>query len=1658
MVFYYLCHINLQTTFTMKTFRQILAQFRQESVSEKDKGYRFERLMQLYLKTTSLYQDTFENVWLWNDFPYRRQFGTGQDVGIDMVARTREGDFWAVQCKCYNEGAYIDKPAVDSFITTSGKTFTVDGQIIAFAHRLWISTTNNWSSHAETAIQDQHPPVSRLNLIDLEEDDVCWERLEQGLYGKQSRYKPFEVREHQRTAIERTHKYFQDHERGKLIMACGTGKTFTSLKIAEKEAGDRGLVLFLVPSISLMSQTLRSWKQQAAQPLHAVCICSDPNVSRIEPNKNDTDDLITMSIVDLALPASTRVDVIVSQLKKRPDTGMTVVFSTYQSIEVISKAQRQLLTETNDGYGIFDLIICDEAHRTTGVTLKDEEESNFVKVHDEDFLRAQHRLYMTATPRLYTDKTKKKAEQNAAVLCSMDDPAMYGDEIYRIGFGEAVDKHLLTDYKVLILAMGEKELSPEVQKALTTADGTINADDASKLVGCLNALSKRVIGDEGFIRNSDPQPMKRAVAFCQSIKRSRATANVLSCCKKVYLKHNSQENESKIVDVEAHHVDGTMSATKRDSELMWLKSGAESNGECRVLTNARCLSEGVDVPSLDAVIFVSPKNSQVDVVQSVGRVMRISEGKQYGYIIIPVVVPADADGDKVLENHPNFKVVWEVLNALRAHDDRFNAEVNKIELSKKKPKNIIFGRMATDSDLLVGIASDSGSSDYNINHAAGKATTIADRLTFDFKKLQNVFYAKMVMKVGTKRYWEQWAKDIADIAKGHIHRIECLISEDDFHCKEFDNFMIGLRKNLNPGITKPEAIEMLSQHIISKPVFEALFKNYEFAGNNPVSKSIEKILKLLDSEAKSEVENEKLQKFYDYVRTTVGGIEDAEGRQRIIVELYDKFFKTASPKAVEKLGIVYTPVEVVDFIIHSVDYLLRKEFKRTLSDENVHILDPFTGTGTFITRLLQSGLIKCEDMERKYDREIHANEIVLMAYYIASINIENVYHDIMQLSDYCPFKGICLTDTFQLGEDASDENLYSKEFPTNSSRVIEQKKQPITVIIGNPPYSVGQKSANDNAQNQSYPFLQKRIYNTYAQGSGASSVKALLDSYIKAFRWASDRLNKDSGGIIAYITNSGWLDKGTFDGFRKSLEKEFDTIYVVDLRGGIKGKSGEIAKKEGQNVFDIMTGVAITILVKKPNKLQDEVNIFYYKTDDYLKRRQKLDTIKKFGSVDDTKIQWKRLNPNKYGDWIDKRSEIFSQFIPLKTDTKFDRNSKTFFTLYTLGINTNRDTWMYNFSLSELKKNIANTCDFYNEQVDKWKCRIDKNVKVEDVISTDKTKIKWSSSLIPQVEKGAYIKQMEIYAESTYRPFCKQNLYLGEKLIHRRGQNDSLFPTPNHENRCICVSSDVRNDFSVLMVNHLADLNFVPSAQCFPLYWYDASNTDIINLFSSSDGKSDRYVRQDGISKWIQLKACAKYHDSNITKEDIFYYVYGFLHSPEYRMAFAADLKKSLPRIPLVDNKADFLAFSSAGRTLAELHLNYETITPYKKCLVKFKENTKGQRINYRVEKMCFAKKNTKTTDKSIIYYNNDIIIKNIPLKAYEYVLNGKLAIEWIMERYQVTVNKESQIRNDPNDWAVEHNDEKYIFNLLLRIITVSIKTMEIVARLPCTKMVKKEE
>lgn len=1087
------------------TFNDILHKFRSESFTQKDKGTQFERLMRSWLLSDPRYSN-LTKVWLWDDFPSRADLG-GKDTGIDLVARTEEGDYWAIQCKCYKEDSVIDKPAVDSFLATSSRQFKDPEtlQTTSFAKRMWISTTNHWGKNAEDAIQNQNPPFNRVGLVDLQNSPVDWQLLIDGLKGKEAMLPGKQPREHQLRAMSAAHAYFQEHDRGKLIMACGTGKTYTALKIAEDLLNNKGLVLFMVPSISLLGQSLNAWCADAVNPIKGICICSDSRASRkIKKDFDDTQD----SVVDLAVPATTNPKSIAKQLKLyRNHNGLTVVFSTYQSIEAIHAAQHEILKETAGTYGKFDLIVCDEAHRTTGVKLSDRDESNFTKIHDAEYIKGNKRLYMTATPRLYGQSAKIKASEKDAILCSMDDPKLYGEEFFRVNFSYAVEHGLLTDYKVLVLTVNEDDLPDNILSDIKDPNNVeLNFDDTSKLIGIVNGLSKIIRGDKHATWDADPTVMHRAIAFCSAIGNNHSpgtsvnTAEVLPTICEKYRDSISTEEREHVVEVQARHIDGSMNSQARNEQLAWLADENIGENECRVLTNVRCLSEGIDVPALDAVLFLSSRNSQVDVVQSVGRVMRNfrkgqPDEKKYGYIIIPIVVPSDVKPEDALNNNTYFSTVWSILNALRSHDDHFNAEVNKIALNKNRTSKVVVGGPGIGHNAI----SDK-QDQQDAQHI--EDAEVARQLQLRFGEMQSGIYAKLVEKCGDRLYWENWSKKVGLIAKKFIERISKLVSTVPAIKSEFDIFVKGLQNNLNPSVDEGQAIEMLAQHLISQPVFDALFADYNFVNNNAVSHSMHKMIEQLETVGGFEKDTTELESFYESVRVNVGNIDNLEGKQTIIKNLYEKFFKGAFPLTVEKLGIVYTPVECVDFIIHSVNDILKREFNTSLSDENVHILDPFTGTGTFITRLLQSGLIKPEDMERKYRNEIHCNEIVLLAYYIADVNIEAVYHDLMKPDHYVNYDGICLTDTFQLAE-TKQQSLSQEFFKENSEGVLRQKKAPIRVIIGNPPYSIGQKSANDNAANMTYPVLDKRVSDTYAAKSiivrgGGGGIEKLDDLKVLA--------------------------------------------------------------------------------------------------------------------------------------------------------------------------------------------------------------------------------------------------------------------------------------------------------------------------------------------------------------------------------------------------------------------------------------------------------------------------------------------------------------------------------------------------------------------------------
>lgn len=1564
-----------------KTLAEVLAEFRATSTSDSDKGTKFERLTKFYLIKDPIWSEQLANVRL------REEAGIGPDVGIDLVADDiASGGKVAIQCKFYDEKTYLDD--LGTFYTSSGK----DG----YVKRIVVTTSNQWTRNAEEALKNQQIPVQRILLHDMEQSLISW-----GAFDLAENYGSVpiaqkELRAHQVDALTAVMDGFKESDRGKVIMACGTGKTLVSLRIAEeffKRKKTPATVLFLAPSISLLSQTIMEWGQNKKSPYMALAVCSDAKVG-----KKDDDD---MQVTDLAIPASTDVEKLAAALANR-GTKNLVIFSTYQSLEIISKAQNGKKNPLSE----FELVVCDEAHRTTGVTTAAkaaaEDFSHFVRIHDNGYIKASKRLYMTATPKIYKDVDNKVAD-SGGVIASMDDPEKFGEEFYRLGFGTAVERGLLSDYRVLILAVDEDYVARVDLERFRSEDSTINLDDASKLLGCWRGLSK--IKTQG--EDVDDIPMKRAVAFANTIDASQVLAKRLEIVGRTA---NRPAEGNQGLSLQTKHVDGKQNALVRRQSLEWLKADPGQQ-TARILTNARCLSEGIDVPALDAVIFTEARGSQVDIVQAVGRVMRKYDDKNSGYIILPVAITAGADVNSTLKG-TKYKVIWDVLNALRAHDDRFDVIVNQINLNQDRDSKIEVDVISGDDEEDVTTAEE-----FEQGILVHLPSQIADGI-----------YAKIVEKVGERDYWEKWAKDIADIASKQEVRIRALLEDKSSKAaKEFARFLKGIRESLNDSISVDDAIEMLAQHLITKPIFNALFSDYGFAENNPVSKAMDKIISILDDHTETD---SNLDRFYESVRKKVSGIDNNASRQKLVTELYERFFKIAFPRMTEKLGIVYTPIEAVDFVLNSVEAILKKEFDSSLASKGVSILDPFTGTGTFITRLLQSGLISREDLEYKFQNEIHANEIVLLAYYIAAINIESTFAEIMD-GKYLNFDGIVLADTFQMFE--SKDVLDIEVFTSNNERAANQKNQAIQVIVGNPPYSVGQKDANDNNQNVSYPDLDESIKKSYVENSSATSLMSMYDAYIRSFRWASNRIGDH--GIVCFVTNAGFIDSRAADGFRKSLQQEFTSIHVLNMRGDARTK-GDFRRKEGGNLFGggSRTPIAITLLVKNP-KSKDKGVIRYHEIEDYLTREEKLQKLKSFSDV--SKIDWQILDPNADGDWINQRSEVYSEFLPMIDKSRKGQQSSALFIDSTQGIETSKDAWCYNFSNSQLKQNVASLVENYNETLIKFK---NGKMSLDEIKQMPKSRVSWSRGMIQRLEKGKNIDlEPSDFQLISYRPFVKKFGYRNDQIINMQFKTRRIFPN-GKRNIALATISLSGSSFSVFAVSSLFDRHFL-TEEAFPLYTFQEvakGTNETLDFGGVAEGEID-----SGISDWALKHFRESYKDEKIAKIDIFNYVYAVLISPAFTQLFGKDAKKMGPRVPLIK---DFWTYSEVGKALVELHCNYEDANDLSPSKVIFKGKESSSPDFFKVSKMVFGKKPDKSKDLSTLYFNENITFIDIPDESHSFQVNGRSLLEWVVNDYRYVLDKDTNIASDPNEYST---NPKYIFELVHKAINIGLETNAIFSMLP---------
>lgn len=1630
-------------------FDNLIKQIRDSSNTARDYGTKFETLTKDWLTKDSTYKDLFTKVQTYKEWAIEHPdlASNSKDTGIDLVCTNADDRFFtAVQCKMYEINHKVYKADIDSFISASDKDY--------FTKRFIIATNQNWSDNVLVDLKDKRVPVTVITHNDLATSNVDWNAYAQG---KSANIAPRELRPYQKEAINKIIVNFKQHDRGKLIMACGTGKTFTSMKLVEKYIGTGGFVLFLVPSLSLLSQTLSDWKRNCSIHINAYAVCSDNSTG-----KADSQDIDSLTAVDqLSYPATTNAEALYKQVTAslQKVKELTVVFSTYQSIEVLNKAQ-------NLGMPEFDLTICDEAHRTAGgyFTSDNKGESNFVKVHDNNFLKSKKRLYMTATPKIYGSIPKEQASTGDLVLYSMDDETIFGPEFATISFTQAIDLGCLVDYKVIVLTLDESLLEADYNFLSTAEMGGISVSNAAKIVGSWRALTKIDLQHEKSIAG-DLVHMKRAVGFAQVInpteKYDRPASKQFAqfyndvveqykTKEKEFLKKRFKSdwdekkyNETHSLKVEAKHIDGSMNATEKDSLLTWLRDEPEKN-TCKILFNVRCLSEGVDVPSLDAVIFLSPRKSQVDVVQTVGRVMRISKGKERGYVILPIVVPSGISPDLVLNKNKDFDVVWQILNALKSIDPTFGRAVDG-ETGKINPDRIeIIAISDSRFSHKKGAEAKSSASSNKSNKKPKKSDRKSDdayQSSLDFGVDRNTYLEEeikscIVKKVGNRKEWSDWAEDVGEICQSQIKHIKKIVNESASSKKALVKFIEELKATLNGELTEDSVIEMLGQHVVIKPVLEALFKEYPFADQNPISKAMTQMLSKLDKAGMNRC-IAMLEPFYKDVNRRMANANDPKIRQTLIKDLFDKFFKVAFPKMRDKLGIVYTPIEIVDFINRSVADLLDKEFGKNISDHGLHILDPFTGTGTFIARLMQSKLISKDALKYKYENDLHANEIVPLAYYIASMNIETAYHEVITDSDYKPNDVIVWTDTFA---NNSKNDIFHTSLSENNEKLDRENNSDIRVIIGNPPYSVGQESQNDDNQNEHYELLDKRLQETYVDRSSATLKGKLFDSYIRAYRWASDRIH--DSGIVAFITNAGWLEASSTDGMRKCMVEEFSSIYIYHLKGNQR-TSGERSRREGGKIFGegSRAPIAIVFLVKNPES-NGKGRIFYHEVDDYLTRDEKLSEIQNFGSI--ANMEWSEIIPDKHGDWLNQRDDSYANFLPMGSKGS---KEKSIFKTLAVGVCTNRDAWVYNSSKNKLTENVKKTLTAYNNAVEQIKNEIPEEKAIKSVLQ----EVAWTAGLKEQLKK---LNNIEFNAnkivEGTYRPFTIQNLYYdnNKSLIERPSIWNKLYPTKNSNNLTITVTGIGAKEFSCLMENKIVDLQTVFNGQNYPRYLYEKAS-DSADLFSNVE-KEVSYKKVDAITcdALEHFRKAYPNYSSMIDCDTIFYYIYGILHSKDYRVKYANNLGKELPRIPRVASYEQFMAFSEAGKKLANLHVNYESQPEYKGVTIT------GEEIgNYHVEQMKWAKIPGKTgnaaKDKSKLIYNQYISIANIPLEAQEYIVNKKSALDWIVERACYSVDKKTGIVNDFNQYGIEQNNQRYPLSLFLRVITVSVETMKIVNSLP---------
>jgi len=1254
---------------------------------------------------------------------------------------------------------------------------------------------------------------------------------------------------------------------------------------------------------------------------------------------------------------------------------MTVIFSTYHSIRAAAGAAE----------GGFDLVFCDEAHRTTGA----ENDTHYTFVHSDGHVRAKRRLYMTATPKIYGEaakgaargrlakkRGKKEGELGTTALYSMDDEKTYGPEFHKLGFVDAVHKHhALADFRVIIPMVSPEYMDSKLQQSMAE-DGAIPLNEQTLLAAVWHGL-QHPDGEHGPRRL-----LQKAIAFTNRIDRSEMFAGVIpnkdgvdiSFPRLVRRLGEARKEFDHHVDV--RHIDGKKNALRRREEMRWLGESGSEPDTCRILSNARCLSEGVDVPALDGVVFLNPRESIVDIVQSVGRVMRKAPGKDTGYVVLPVAIPVGVDTAKALSGHPAFRTVWQVLNALRSHDESLAREINSLILDRKRPRGKITHRISAS---ILDVKSPNKKLSYEL-----------------FDKMKTT----AVRKVGDIDYYNAYGRQIGAAAATVELRIRGMLEKSAKRRRELDEFHADLKSVINDSVTRDDAIRVIAQHVVLSRVFDELFSG-EFTSHNPISR----VLSDMAASFGLDEELEELEGFYASVKSEVKAIKSTAARQNFIKTIYGNFFKSTTKKEAEKHGVVFTPVEVIDFVIHSVQEVLQRRFGMGFGDTPVKVLEPFAGTGTFLTRLLDSGLLD-GNLYQKYRHDLLANEMILLAYYIATVNIETTYSS-RNGGKYVPYEGMSYTDTLlqdprylRGGRHAQEQATLGGRFRETHERVRRQKSTNVNVIMGNPPYSVGQGSYTDENPNTKYPKIDQRIIDTYVKTTKVHNKNSLYDSYIRALRWASDRIG--ASGVVAFVTNGSFMRSEAAAGIRASLAGEFDEVWCLDLRGNQRTQ-GETSRKEGGKIFGAgsRAPVAVVVLVRAPPGPgpRGPAAIRYRDIGDCLTREEKLEKVAKFGSIGGVD-GWEEIAPDRHNDWIGKRDDRFGDYLPMGSKEAKQGHGNAIFGLYSSGVKTHRDVWTYNSSHALLAKNMKRHIEHCNKQ---------------DVSNPnmDPKMAQWSEDLKSKLKKSKPEFNKSKIRKSMYRPFFKQYLYFDATYNGAIYKIPMMFPHNNSNNVVICIPYKFTGEFSPIITDMTPDLQIVRNGQYFPLYAYHDN------------------LKSENISDFALQEYRSHYNNTQIKKKDIFYYTYAILHHPKYRLKFANNLSKDLPKIPMAPN---FSKFRDVGEMLAKLHLSFGSC---KRFTLGKPEEKFGV-----PHKLSFGRAGMKA-DKTKIRINGTLVFENIPQPQYR--VNGRTPLEWVVDRYNRTVDKDSGIVNNP----MEGMGEDDIIAVIERAVYVGVESDRLIAELP---------